>query len=54
MVLDRILPSVEPQFFLEWTLTSFKVPVAEFYTILLREHFQVALELLEVGICSSL
>jgi hypothetical protein len=28
--------------------------LAEFYTILLEEHLQVALEMLEVGICSSL
>jgi hypothetical protein len=28
--------------------------VAKIYTILSEEHFQVALEMLEVGICSSL
>jgi hypothetical protein len=39
---------------LEWTHTSFEQSLAEFYTILLEEHLQVTLELLEVGICSSL
>jgi hypothetical protein len=53
MVLDFLLPSVQLQSFLEWTLTSFEQSVAEFYTILL-EHLQVALEMLEMGICSSL
>jgi hypothetical protein len=36
------------------TRTSFEQSVAEFYTILLEEHLQVALEMLEVGISSSL
>jgi hypothetical protein len=36
------------------TCTSFEQSPAEFYTILLEEHLQVALEMLEVGICSSL
>jgi hypothetical protein len=54
MVLDHLLLSVQPQSFLEWTRTSFEQSVAEFYTILLEEHFKVALELLEVGICVSL
>jgi hypothetical protein len=31
---------------------SFEQSLAEFYTIL--EHLQVALEMLELGICSSL
>lgn len=48
-MLERLLPSVEPQYFLEWTRTSFKLSVVEFYTIPL----QVALEMLELGICSS-
>jgi hypothetical protein len=34
--------------------TSFEQSLAELYTILLEEHVQVALEMLEVGICSSL
>jgi hypothetical protein len=53
-VLDHLLPSVQPQSFLDWTPASFEHSVAEFYTILLEEHVQVALEILEVGICSSL
>jgi hypothetical protein len=53
MLLDRLLPSIQPQSFLEWTRTSFEQPLAEFYAILLEEHFQVALEMLEVGIYSS-
>jgi hypothetical protein len=40
--------------FLEWTCTSFEQSLAELYTIILEEHFQVALEMLEVGICPSL
>jgi hypothetical protein len=39
--------------FSEWTLTSFEQTVMEFYTILLEEYLQVALEILEVGICFS-
>jgi hypothetical protein len=54
MVLDHFLPSVQQQSFLEWTRTSFEQSVVEFYTILLEEHLKVALEMLEVGICSSL
>jgi hypothetical protein len=54
MVLDHLLPSVQSQSFLEWTSTSFEQSVAEFYTILLEEHFQIALEMLEMGICFSL
>jgi hypothetical protein len=54
MVLDHFLPSVQPQSFLEWTRTSFEQSVVEFYTILLEKHLQVTLEMLEVGICSSL
>jgi hypothetical protein len=51
MVLDLLLPSIELQSFLEWTRTSFEQSLAEFYTIHLEEHLQVALEMLEVGIC---
>jgi hypothetical protein len=54
MVLDHLLPSVQPQSFLEWTLTSFEQSLAEFYAILHEDHLQVALEVLEMGICSSL
>jgi hypothetical protein len=54
MVLGHLLLSTELQSFLEWTHTSFEQTLAEFYTILLEEHIQVALEVLEVGICSSL
>jgi hypothetical protein len=53
MVLDHLLPSVQPQSFLEWTRASFEQYLAEFYTILPEEH-QVMLEMLEVEICSSL
>jgi hypothetical protein len=53
MVLDYLLPSVQPQSFLDWTHTSFEQSLAEFYTILFEEHFQVAVEM-EVVICSSL
>jgi hypothetical protein len=51
MVLDHFLASVQPQSFFGLTRTSFRPSVAEFYTILLEE---VALEMLEVGIFSSL
>jgi hypothetical protein len=54
MVLDHVLPSTQPQSFLEWTRTNFEQSVAEFCTILLEEHLPVALEELEVGICASL
>jgi hypothetical protein len=48
------LPSVQPQFFLECTHASFEQSLKEFITILVEEQLQVALEMLEVGICSSL
>jgi hypothetical protein len=38
---------------LEWAHTSFEQFLVEFYTILPEEHLKVALEMLEVGICSS-
>jgi hypothetical protein len=44
----------EYESFLEWTRTSFKYSLAEFYTILLEEHLQVVLEMLEVRISSSI
>jgi hypothetical protein len=53
MVLHHLLPSVQPESLLGWILTRFDESLAEFYTILLEEHLQVALEMLEVGICSS-
>jgi hypothetical protein len=54
MVFNQLLLSIQWQSFLEWTHTSFNQFVAEFYTILLEEHLQVASEMLEVGICSLL
>jgi hypothetical protein len=51
-MLDNLLPSIQPQP-LEWTRTSFEQSLSEFYIILPKEH-QVALEMLEVGICLSL
>jgi hypothetical protein len=54
MVLEHLLPSIQPQSFLEWTGTSLGQFIAEFYAILLEEHLQVTLEKLEVGISSSL
>jgi hypothetical protein len=53
MVSDHLLPSVQPQS-LEWTHTIFEQSAAEFYTILLGEHLETALEMLVVGICFSL
>jgi hypothetical protein len=44
--------SIQPQSFLEWTRTSFEQSVAELCTILLEEHLQFALEILEVRISS--
>jgi hypothetical protein len=35
-------------------MASFEKSVVEFYTILLEEHLQIALEMLEVGIYRSL
>jgi hypothetical protein len=52
MVLDHPVPSIYPQSFLEWSRTSFEQSLAEFYTIHLEEHLEVASEMLEVGICS--
>jgi hypothetical protein len=49
----HLLPSIQPQFFLEWTRKSFDQPLAEFYTILIEKHLEVALEILEMEICSS-
>jgi hypothetical protein len=54
MALDHLLPSIQPQFFLEWTRTSFEQFLAGFCAIFLEDYFQVALEMLAVGICSSL
>jgi hypothetical protein len=54
MVLDHLLPSIEPRYFLEWTHARFEQSVAEFYAILREEHLPVALKMLEVGIHSSL
>jgi hypothetical protein len=54
IVLDNHLSSTQPQSFLKWTHTHFEKSQAEFYTILLEEHLQVALEMLEVGTSSPL
>jgi hypothetical protein len=54
MMLDHLLSSIQSLPFLEWTHTSFEQSVVKFYTTVLEEHLQVALEMLEVGICSSL
>jgi hypothetical protein len=48
------LPSIQLQSSLQWTHTSFEQSLVEFYTILLKEHLQVALDILDVGICSTL
>jgi hypothetical protein len=53
MVFKHLLPSVQLQS-LEWARTSFEQSLVEFYTILLDEHLQVALEMLEMGMYSSL
>jgi hypothetical protein len=54
MVLDHLLPSIETHAFMEWTHTSFEQSLPEFCNILLEEHVQVALEMMELGICFSL
>jgi hypothetical protein len=54
MMLDHLLPSIQLQTFLKWTRTSFEQYLAEIYTVLLEEHLQVALEMLEAGIRTSL
>jgi hypothetical protein len=41
MVLGYLVPSIQPQPFLEWTPTIFKPSLAEFYTILLEEYLKV-------------
>jgi hypothetical protein len=54
MVLGHLLASVQPQSFLELTHVSLEPFLAEFYTVLIQDHHQVALQKLEMGICSSL
>jgi hypothetical protein len=54
MVMDQLLPSIQPQPFMEWTRTSFEQSLVEFYTALLEEHLQVVFMTMEVGICSSI
>jgi hypothetical protein len=49
---DKISMS-QPQSFLEWARTRFEQSLVEFYTILLIEHLEVTLGMLEVGFCSS-
>jgi hypothetical protein len=53
MGLDKLLRQIEPQSFLEWAHTSVEQSLVEFYIILLDEPLQVAVDMLEVGICSS-
>jgi hypothetical protein len=53
MVLDHHLSSVQPQSFLKWIRASIERSIAKFYAVVLQEHVQVALEILEVLICSS-
>jgi hypothetical protein len=53
MVLDHLFLSVQPQY-LESTPISFEQSLAEFYTILLEEYLQTALEILEVGMFLTL
>jgi hypothetical protein len=48
-----LMPPIQLQSF-EWARTSSVQPVAEFQAILFEEHFQVASEVLEAGICFSL
>jgi hypothetical protein len=45
MVLDHLLLPIQPQSFLECTRTSFEQSLAKFFTILLTEYLQVALEI---------
>jgi hypothetical protein len=54
MVLNHLLPYSTAAFLLGMDSTSFEQSLTEFCAILLEEHLQVALEMLEVGICSSL
>jgi hypothetical protein len=44
MVLGHLLPSVQPQPFLDRTRASFEQSLVEPHTILLEEHLQLALE----------
>jgi hypothetical protein len=52
MIFGHLLPSIQLQS-LEWTRTSFEQPLAEFYTILLEELLQVALEMVKVLLVSQ-
>jgi hypothetical protein len=53
MLLDRILPSVQPQSFLERTRTSFEQSLAKYYAIIVEGNLEAALLALEVGIFSN-
>jgi hypothetical protein len=53
-VFDKLLPSAQPESFMEWTHTSTEQSLAEFYTILFEKRIQVVLEILEMAICSPL
>jgi hypothetical protein len=54
MVFHQLSPSLQLQSFFNGLGTSFEQTLAEFYNILLEEPLQVAVEMLEVGIRSSL
>jgi hypothetical protein len=54
MVVDQLLPTIQPQYFMKWAHKSSEQSLVEFYTILLEERLVVALEILKAGICSSL
>jgi hypothetical protein len=54
MVLGHLLTSVQLHSFLEGPRSRFEQSVVRFYPILLEEHLQVALKVLEIGICSLL
>jgi hypothetical protein len=41
MVLYHLLPTIQPQPFLEWTRPSFEQSLVEFYTILFEERLKV-------------
>jgi hypothetical protein len=51
--LGQLLPPTRPQSFFDWTRISFEQSLAEFYTILLEKHLQVALEMFDMKISSS-
>jgi hypothetical protein len=54
MAVGYLLLSVQLHSLLEWTRTSFEHSLPEFYIIILEDYLQVALQMLEVGMSSSL